>query len=230
MADARAKFESVHLLARHVLVRARSLFTLEDYAAAAAAFTHCMALTEERTPAHPSDYFEWRGAIVHNIASCHHHLGRADVALAYYELAARDFERALRLEAATPAWLAEGEVNRRRLAFVRQRLEDVHCGRTPRKDTYLDSNGYRHSVEVSPSAREQAAALAAAAEDLCAGRPEPLATIPNALLQLPELREGEASFEGCAESRAPLHYFRDGDAIWFARLEATAVERHTLDS
>jgi hypothetical protein len=76
---------SLDEVANAVLCRARGLFQLLEYEDALVAFTQCLALTE-RTEigsdrgAATVDYLEWRGALVHNIASCHHHLGRFDVA------------------------------------------------------------------------------------------------------------------------------------------------------
>eukprot|EP00966_Prymnesium_polylepis_P154902 3577192-Prymnesium_polylepis.1 len=143
------KYESAEQLAHHVLERARGLYNLERYADAAIAFQQCLALTEERSPASLVNYLEWRGAVVHNLASCYHNLSYFDVAQIYYELAARDFEHCVAqtsgLALAGPL-LSDSNINKRRLGFVRQRLDDVNCGRPPDKETYLDSGGNRRAV------------------------------------------------------------------------------------
>jgi tetratricopeptide (TPR) repeat protein len=207
------KFDSVESLAHHVLGRARGLFALEKYADAAAAFTQCMALTEKY--ADDVEYLEWSGAIVHNIASCYHHMGELDVALMYYDFAARDFKKALKL---TSGGLGVTSINRRRLQFVNQRLDDIQCSRPPNKDTYLDSSGQRCTV-VSDEQAETAAAKAA--EDLCSrAATAPLQTIPNALVQLPASCERDAL-------KVDLHYFSDGEAGWFFRPNAVRRPRGT---
>ena len=83
------KLGSVDEVSQVILRRARALFQMLEYEEALVAFTQCIALTEggEGTP--DSDYLEWRGALVHNIASCHHHLGHFDVAQAPLRALAR---------------------------------------------------------------------------------------------------------------------------------------------
>lgn len=215
-----SKLESVELLTRQVLERARCLYSLDRYSEAVSAFLQCIALTEGQPRLQPSlEQLESSGVMLHNIASCHHHMGRYDVALVFYELAAANFQQAIR-ESESPLFvdirglLSDGCVNQRRLQFVNQRLEDVHHSRVPDKQVYLDASGYRHTVVANEETREEAASCAAAAQDLCSKTPTPLASIPNALLSISGPCE---SAIGRPEShiRSHLRYFRDGDAIWF---------------
>ena len=160
------KPETLEELAESVAECARSLFRLQEYRSALAAFTHCVALKEHE--ARTSDFMEWRGAMLFNMASCFHHLGERDAARAYYDHAASDFASA-----------ARSDTNQRRQGFVNQRLEllEEHC--KPQIDTYLDSDGFRRTVLFNP---EYAAALVAEAADLCGGTQRALlATVPNAL-------------------------------------------------
>ena len=166
--DAQSKPESLEALAEHVLECARALFYLNQYWPALAAFTHCLALRE--STAEPTvEYIEWRGAMLHNIATCFHHLGVLDAALVYYEYAAADFGN------------SASDVNRARIAFVKERLVAVADKRMPRTDTYLDSDGYRRSVNVDATA---AAAVIAECADLCGGTARALLnSVPNALCE-----------------------------------------------
>ena len=88
-----------------------------------------------------------RGAIVHNIASCLHHLGELEAAQAYYEQAIQAFERAK-----TPFLerMMYGNTNQRRVDFVKERLIDISWGRKPDGDKCLDESP-NPSPSPSPS-------------------------------------------------------------------------------
>ena len=99
-----------------------------------------------------------RGAIVHNIASCLHHLGELEAAQAYYEQAIQAFEKAK-----TPFLerMMYGNTNQRRVDFVKERLIDISWGRKPDGDKYLDENGHKRPVPTQsvPGARPGASTL-----------------------------------------------------------------------
>ena len=79
-----------------------------------------------------------------------------------------DFERA-----------GAGRSNRRRIAFVRERLHLISAHAPPDASTYLDSTGRRRYVEVD--ARGLSAAKAADAEEPLGAACTLLRTLPNPL-------------------------------------------------
>lgn len=222
---AASKFEDFDELSRHVLARARALFSLDKYEDAASAFTHCMILTEREHPEHMLEYLEWRGVMMHNIASCYHHMLEFDVALMYYEFAAHDFEEVVQKASwhslASAAFIGGG-VNLQRLQFVKQRLEDVHCSRLPAKGLYLDAHGNLHTSVIDEDSQKQASACALAAEDLCSRHPTPLTTIPNALRRIPASSRDCATGIQIRKQQAKLQYFISGHSAWFASGEVHA--------
>ena len=126
------KCESLDVLVMQVVFRARSLFRLQQYSDALVAFSHAMALTETTDEDVDLEYLEMHGSMVHNIASCYHHLGALDVAQMYYEAAKADFRKAL---------TTGSKANSRRLTFVNERLQDLNQCRMPVTGTYCDSRG-----------------------------------------------------------------------------------------
>ena len=97
------KFESLPEYANHLLNCGKRLFHKEQYEAALQAFMHSISVLEKPGQALTSDELEWRGAMLHNLASCLHHLDELDAALTYYELAIASFRHAeVRLEPKRP--------------------------------------------------------------------------------------------------------------------------------
>ena len=169
---------SVRELGEEIAARASQLFHSHRYEAALRTYMYCLALDERSGAALDGEYREWRGAMLHNIGSCLHHIGEPDAAryvprypehkpprapaptdlssaaraVPFYEIAMRDFERA-----------GAGASNRRRIAFVRERLNLISAHAPPDASTYLDSTGTRRFVDVD--ARGMRAAQAADAEE-----------------------------------------------------------------
>lgn len=123
-----------------LLSEAKDLFHRAMYEEALNTFTHCLAVTE-KTRGHKE--LAVRGAIVHNIASCLHHLGELEAAQEYYEQAIQSFNRA---ETPTMERLLHGDTNKRRVDFVKERLIDISWGRRPDADKFLDENGVKRPV------------------------------------------------------------------------------------
>ena len=169
---------SVRELGEEIAARASQLFHSHRYEAALRTYMYCLALDERSGAALDGEYREWRGAMLHNIGSCLHHIGEPDAAryvprcpehkpsraptvtegastaraVPFYEIAMHDFERA-----------GAGASNRRRIAFVRERLHLISAHAPPDARTYLDSTGTRRFVDVD--ARGMRAAQAADAEE-----------------------------------------------------------------
>jgi len=97
-----------------------------------------------------------RGAIIHNIGSCLHNLGEFDAAQAYYEQAVESFRKA---SSPLVDRLFYGDINRRRIEFVKERLIDISWGRKPDEDKFLNEYGYKKDAPKPPSAPPADAAL-----------------------------------------------------------------------
>ena len=88
------KFESVPEYANNLLTCGKQLFHQEQYEGALQAFMHSVSVLEQPGQTLGPDELEWRGAMLHNMASCLHHLAELDAARAYYELAITSFRHA----------------------------------------------------------------------------------------------------------------------------------------
>mgnify|MGYP001273618874 CR=1 FL=1 len=98
------KFESVPEYANYLLTCGKELFHQERYEGALQAFMHSVSVLEQPGQTFGPDELEWRGAMLHNMASCLHHLAELDAARAYYELAIASFRHA-EVRLSTPAQL-----------------------------------------------------------------------------------------------------------------------------
>ena len=88
------KFESVPVYANCLLTCGKRLYHQEQYEGALQAFMHSVSVMEQPGQTFDADELEWRGAMLHNMASCLHHLAELDAARAYYELAIASFRHA----------------------------------------------------------------------------------------------------------------------------------------
>ena len=88
------KFESVPEYANYLLTCGKRLYHQEQYEGALQAFMHSVSVMEQPGQTFDADELEWRGAMLHNMASCLHHLAELDAARAYYELAIASFRHA----------------------------------------------------------------------------------------------------------------------------------------
>jgi tetratricopeptide (TPR) repeat protein len=140
------KKETLNQLEWNLLTEAKEQFHRAQYEEALNTFTACLAVTEKTRN---SKDFAVRGAIVHNIASCLHHLGEIEAAQEYYEQAISSFEKA---NTGVVEKLLYGDTNKRRVDFVKERLIDISWGRKPDIDKYLDENGRKRPVPVPPPA------------------------------------------------------------------------------
>ena len=214
------KWESMDDVVMQIIRRARSLFRLQRYDEALIAFSNVMALIERQDSSdYDIDYLEMHGSMVHNIASCFHHLRAFDVAQIYYEAAAQDFRVAVSTGSAT---------NQRRLEFVNERLNELEQSVLPDGRTYCDSSGapaqvpathpfscrqldrpthtgYKRPDEAVDAHVETA--VASAVEDLCSRQRPLFATIPNALTSCTpsddSTRTSASNFAPCAEATRP---------------------------
>ncbi len=148
---ANVKKEVLTQLEWHLLAEAKDLFHSGKYEEALNTFTHCLAVTEKTRS---SKDLAVRGAIVHNIASCLHHLGELEAAQDYYEQAIGSFEKA-----ETPALerIMYGDANKRRVDFVKERLIDIQWNRKPDNDVFLDENGRKKPIAAPPEHVEDSA-------------------------------------------------------------------------
>ena len=69
--------ETLQTLEWQLLSEAKALFHRKEYEESLNTFTHCLAVTEKTRSSKDATV---RGAIVHNIASCLHHLGELEAA------------------------------------------------------------------------------------------------------------------------------------------------------
>jgi len=141
--------ETLQALEWQLLSEAKALFHRKEYEESLNTFTHCLAVTEKTRSSKDATV---RGAIVHNIASCLHHLGELEAAQAYYEQAIQAFEKAK-----TPfvEKMMYGDTNKRRIDFVKERLIDISWGRKPDGDKYLDENGHKRPVPLGALAGQR---------------------------------------------------------------------------
>jgi hypothetical protein len=165
------KFQTAAALQEHWRHRATDLFYARDFEKALLANQHVLVIGERSEAPTDSEYLEWRGASLHNVASCYHHLGELDIALCYYDLAKQDFER------------QRSHVNLRRIAFIEARLALISRGQKPDVQSFLDGGGREQAVRHG--AAEEASQAAARAEmeeePLGGGMRNLLSTVPNAL-------------------------------------------------
>lgn len=181
--DPLEKFESLPAYASNMLSCGKQLFHQQEYEAALQAFTQSIAVLEEPGSPLGADELEWRGALLHNMASCLHHLAELDAAMVYYDLALASFRASERLlhglAAAAPS---TDTVNGRRIAFVNQRLYDIANHTIPDARSFLDGSGNRRPVRIATGAAADAAAATAQAEvGSAVGTRALLLTVPNAL-------------------------------------------------
>lgn len=141
---ATVKKDTLNQLEWNLLTEAKEQFHRGEYEMALNTFTACLAVTEKTRN---SKDFAVRGAIVHNIASCLHHLGEIEAAQEYYEQAINSFEKA---KMPVVEKLLYGDTNKRRVDFVKERLIDISWGRKPDIDKYLDENGRKRPVPAPP--------------------------------------------------------------------------------
>jgi len=139
------KREALNELEWKLLSEAKDLFHRNMYEEALNTFTHCLAVTEKTRN---SRDLAVRGAILHNIASCLHHLGQYTAAQQYYEQAIDSFQKCK-----TPMYekMLYGNTNQRRVDFVKERLIDISWGRKPDIDKYLDENARKQPVPQLPA-------------------------------------------------------------------------------
>ena len=177
------KFESLPAYASNMLSCGKQLFHQREYEAALQAFTQSIAVLEEPGTPLGADELEWRGALLHNMASCLHHLAELDAAMFYYDLALKSFRASERLlhglAAAAPSI---DTINGRRIAFVNARLHDIANSTIPDARSFLDGSGNRRPVRIATGVAAEAAAATAQAEvGPAVGTRALLLTVPNAL-------------------------------------------------
>ena len=136
--------ETLGQLEWNLLNDAKEQFHRGEYEQALNTFTATLAVTEKTRS---SKDFAVRGAIVHNIASCLHHLGEIEAAQEYYEQAINSFEKA---KTGVVEKMLYGDTNKRRVDFVKERLIDISWGRKPDVDKYLDELGRKKVVPQPP--------------------------------------------------------------------------------
>lgn len=136
--------ETLGQLEWNLLNDAKEQFHRGEYEQALNTFTATLAVTEKTRS---SKDYAVRGAIVHNIASCLHHLGEIEAAQEYYEQAINSFEKA---KTGVVEKMLYGDTNKRRVDFVKERLIDISWGRKPDVDKYLDELGRKKVVPQPP--------------------------------------------------------------------------------
>uniref|UniRef100_A0A7S0P0H3 Uncharacterized protein n=1 Tax=Calcidiscus leptoporus TaxID=127549 RepID=A0A7S0P0H3_9EUKA len=136
-------------LENRLIDESKALYHEHKWEEAMATFAQLLAVIEKT---HEDADYATRGAIVNNIGSCLHNLGEHEAARAYYQAAVEAFEKTH-----TPIVdrLFFGDVNRRRIDWVKSRLVDLSWGARPEEGFYLDGNGIRRKA---PAARGPAPA------------------------------------------------------------------------
>lgn len=152
------KREALQALESNLLSEAKDLFHREQFEEALGRFTHGLSLVEKTRTAKDLTV---RGAILHNIASCLHHLGQYDAAQEYYQQAIQAFTKCK-----TPLHerLLHGNMNQRRLDFVKSRLIDISWGRKPDNDKYLNEHARKRPVPQPPAGTKLGASLSSDSE------------------------------------------------------------------
>jgi len=202
------KFDTLAEYANHLLSCGKQLFHKEQYEGALQAFMHSISVLEQPGQSLGPDELEWRGAMLHNLASCLHHLHELDSAIAYYELAIASFRHADRLlagiAAMSPAMQGFDTVNKRRIHFVNQRLHAIRLNLPPDTHNYMDSDGVQRRVHFPKGAEADAAAVAATVEVAATAGSAPalLFTVPNALR--PRLPRSTPVEDGSGDETLPL--------------------------
>jgi len=98
---------------------------------------------------------ETEASMYANIASCLHHLEDFDLAKKYYVKALELFEGSC--STGTMIWLMYGDVNQRRVDYVKARVGLLSLSQTPDKSKYLDGYGKERQwshFELGPEGRE----------------------------------------------------------------------------
>jgi len=133
------KAELIQLEGR-LLEQATQLYHEHRWEEALATFAQLLAVVEK---IHPASDHAMRGAIVNNIGSCLHNLGEFEAAKAYYEAAVDSFNKT-----STPMVdrLLYGDINKRRIHWVKARIVDVMWERQPEERFYLDGNGVKRQA------------------------------------------------------------------------------------
>ena len=137
----------------NLLQDAKNLYHSHHWEDALNTFAQVLAIVEKTRT---SQDHATRGAIVHNIGSCLHNLGEFDAAQAYYEQAVESFRKA---SSPLVDRLFYGDINRRRIEFVKERLIDISWGRKPDEDKFLNEFGYKRDAPKPPDAAPADATL-----------------------------------------------------------------------
>jgi len=98
---------------------------------------------------------EVEASVFANLASCLHHLEETELAKKYYTAALELFES----KCATPrlTWLLYGDINQRRVDYIKARLALLSLGQKPTKSSYLDGYGKERQwsgYELGPEGQE----------------------------------------------------------------------------
>ena len=105
------------------------------YAVSCDTFCHLLALLELGGSGAPD---ETHAMILSNIGSALHFMGELVLATEYYEKAVDEFGA---IQTGWVAWLQAGNVNERRVAYIRSRLLQITTGERADPAVYLDGNG-----------------------------------------------------------------------------------------
>jgi len=98
---------------------------------------------------------EVEASLYANLASCLHHLDELELAKKYYTLALELFEAKCATSRLT--WLVYGDINQRRVDYVKARVGSLSIGQKPDKSKYLDGYGKEQqwsSYELGPEGQE----------------------------------------------------------------------------
>jgi len=137
-------------LKQALLVDSQADYKRGNYEAALDKFTHVYAMMEAENVSGTDDTF---AAVVSNIGCCLHQLGEPEAAQVYYERAIQMFEK---VPVSTLDWLLYGNVNQRRVEYIKARLVELGLDRKPDASQYLDGVGRRQAwSESERSGREQ---------------------------------------------------------------------------
>jgi len=114
---------------------AQTAYTAGDYELALNKFLHFLAVLESDLK---SVDREIHASLVSNVGSCLHRLECVDDAKEYYQQALDYFTNC---PTGRVTWLFYGDINQRRVEFIKSRLGDIALGAEPDPTKYLDANG-----------------------------------------------------------------------------------------
>ncbi|KAL1528088.1 hypothetical protein AB1Y20_009454 [Prymnesium parvum] len=129
----------------------QACYKASDYDTAAEKFTKQLAAVLVSSPI---DH-ETEASLYANIGSCMHMLDELEISKKYYTKAIETFENHCSTSRLT--WLLYGDINQRRIDYIKGRIGSLAMGKKPDKSKYLDGYGKEQqwsAYELGPEGQE----------------------------------------------------------------------------